>query len=100
MAGSLTGSSSLTPGKTMKLARPVGVSQIRSRGGQMKAAGVTDALVETGKQLRKDLLDFVADPIVVVDKVVPIDAATGQRGFCHTADNRNLRFQLLTWRFD
>jgi hypothetical protein len=66
----------------------------------MKAAGATDALVETGKQLRKDLLDFVADPIVVVDKVVPVDTAIGQGGLCYAADNRNLRFQVLTWRFD
>ena len=83
----------------MKLARPVGVSQIRSRrNDQMKAAGATDALVEIGKQLGKDLLDFVSDPIVIGDKKIPIDAAIGQGGLCHATDNGDLRLQVLAGR--
>jgi hypothetical protein len=34
----------------------------------VKATRLADSFIELGKYVRKDLLDFVADPIVVGDK--------------------------------
>jgi hypothetical protein len=68
--------------------------------GQVKAARVTDSIVEIGKQVRKHRFDLVADPVVVCDKGVPVDAAIGQRGFRHAADDGDLRLQMLARWFD
>ena len=66
----------------------------------MKSARVTDPLIELGKQVREDLFDLVADPVVVCGKEVPVDAAIGHGGFRHAADDGDLRLQMLARRVD
>src|ERR1700722_11027868 len=47
---------------------------------QMKPTRMTNALVEAGEQSRKDLLDLVAYPVIVIHEIVPVDAAIRQGG--------------------
>ena len=66
----------------------------------MKAARVTDPLIEIGKQIREDCFNLVADTVVVCDIKFPVDAAVGQSGLCHAADDGDLRPEILARRFD
>jgi hypothetical protein len=66
----------------------------------VKATRLTDPLVEIGKQIREDLFDLVADPVIVWNIGVPVDTAIGQAGFRHAADDGDLRLQMLARRFD
>ena len=100
MVGLHIGAILLDPRKHQKIdATRGGVPDpLARRSGEVKAARVTDLLIKIGKQVRKDRLDLVADPVVVCDKRVPVDAAIGQGGFRHAADDGDLRFQMLAWR--
>jgi len=68
------------------------------RSGQVKAARLANPLIEISKQFREDLFNLVADPVVVCDIGIPVDAAIAQGGFRHAADDGDLRLQMLARR--